>query len=93
MIGFSDEVDKQFMEIADISSLSEYQKCVIIILDEMHIKEGLVYDKHSGALVGFTDLGNINNLLTDLERSLASGSGVPTPALSKLCLFSWCTAY
>ena len=93
MIGFSDEVDKQFMEIADISSLSEYQKCVVIILDEMHIKEGLVYDKHSGALVGFTDLGNINNLLTDLERSLASGSGVPTPALSKLCLFSWCTAY
>ena len=85
-IGFSDEVNQQLMEVADISSLKEFQKCVVIILDEMHVKEGLVYDKHSGALLGFTDLGNINNLLTEFERSLASESDAPTMALPKTML-------
>ena len=85
-IGFSDEVDQQLMEAADISSLKEFQKCVVIILDEMHVKEGLVYDKHSGALLGFTDLGNINNLLTEFEWSLASESDAPTMALPKTML-------
>jgi len=81
MVGFSDEVDQQLMEAADISSLSEHQKCVAIIMDEMHIREGLVYDKHSGSLIGFTDLGNVNNLLMEFERSLESG--VHTENLSK----------
>ena len=83
-IGFSDEVDQQLMEAADISSLSEYQRCVAVIMDEMHIREGLVYNKHSGALIGFTDLGNVNNLLLEFERSLALDA--PTRNLSKTML-------
>ncbi len=51
-------------------SLSEYQKCVALIIDEMHVREGLVCDKHSGAIMGFTDLGDVNNLLQQFERSL-----------------------
>ena len=43
-VGFSDDVDQQLMEAAEISSLEEYQKCVGIILDEMYIKEGLEYE-------------------------------------------------
>lgn len=31
-----------------------------ISMDEMKIKRGLVFDKHSGTLVGFTDLGSVN---------------------------------
>ena len=72
------------MEAADISSLSEYQRCVAVIMDEMHIREGLVYNKHSGALIGFTDLGRVNNLLLEFERSLALD--VPTRNLSKTML-------
>ncbi len=53
-------------------------------MDEMHIREGLVYDKHSGALLGFTDLGNVNNLLAEFERSLSSDA--PTERLSKSML-------
>ena len=71
MVGFSDEVDQQLMAAANISSLSEHEKCVSIIMDEMHVREGLVYDKHSGALLGFTDLGNVNNLLMEFEHSLS----------------------
>ena len=83
-IGFSDEVDQQLMEAADISSLAEYQKCVAVIMDEIHIREGLVYDKHSGGLLGFTDLGNMNNLLVEFEQSLASDA--PTQSLAKTML-------
>ena len=83
-IGFFDDIDQQLMDAADISSLSGYQRCVAVIMDEMHIREGLVYDKHSGALLGFTDLGDVNNLLMEFERSLTSDA--PTESLSKSML-------
>ena len=38
----------QIMDTAKISSCEEKEKFVLIILDEMHIKEDLVYDKHTG---------------------------------------------
>lgn len=37
------------------------------VIDEMYIKEGLLYNKNPGTLVGFEDPGDINtNLLTML---------------------------
>jgi len=36
-------------------------------LDEIHIKENLVYKKHSGSLIGFTNLGNVNNHLLSFK--------------------------
>ena len=41
---------------------------MVLILDEMHIKEDLVYDKHTGELVGFTNLGSINQHLQAFEK-------------------------
>ena len=35
----------------------------------MHVKEGLVFDKHTGELVGFIDLGDTNNYIAKLERA------------------------
>ena len=34
----------------------------------MHVKEGLFFDKHTGMLIGYSDLGEINNLLSDYEQ-------------------------
>lgn len=68
--GFSDATDRQLMEAAGVSTAEEWQKCVVLILDEMHVREDLVYEKHTGALIGFTDFGDINNHLLQLERSL-----------------------
>lgn len=47
-VGFSDEVDRQLMEAAKIQSCPEREKYVIIIINEMHIKEDVVYDKRRG---------------------------------------------
>ena len=49
-IGFSSSVDQQLMEAANVVSCPERDKYIIIILDEMHIREDLVYDKHTGIL-------------------------------------------
>ena len=46
-------------------------------MDEMHIKEGLVFDKHSGELIGFTNLGDVNNHISSMEES-SSGKSMPT---------------
>lgn len=36
----------------------------------MYIKEGIVYDKYTAELIGFTDLVDFNSHLLSLERSL-----------------------
>ena len=46
--GFSEDVDRQLMEAASIQTCAEHEKYVILLMDEMHIKEDLVYDNHSG---------------------------------------------
>ena len=61
--GFSTEVDKQLMEAAKVAKAEEWEKCVALVMDEMHVKENLVYDKHSGALIGFANLGQTNQHL------------------------------
>ena len=36
----------------------------------MHVKEDLIFNKHSGELIGFSNLGDINNNLEVYLRSL-----------------------
>ncbi len=61
--GFSVEVDKQLMDAAKVEEAEEWQRCVALVMDELYIREDLVYDKHSGALVGLVNLGDMNECL------------------------------
>ena len=49
--GFHADVDKQLMEEAKVKTIPDFQKYVCLLLDEVRIKEDLVYDKASGKLV------------------------------------------
>ena len=49
--GFSDKVDKQLADAVKLDTAEEREKCVVLIMDEMHLKENLVYDKHTGQAV------------------------------------------
>ena len=53
--GFSAEVDKQLIDATKPDQAKEWEKCVVLVMDEMHLREDLVYDKHSGALIGFAN--------------------------------------
>ena len=46
--GFSDEVDQQICNAAHISSIEERERYSVLLIDEMHIREDLVFDKHTG---------------------------------------------
>ena len=50
--------------------MPEYEKLVILLVDEIHMKENLVYDKNTENLIGFVDLGDITNHLLAYERSI-----------------------
>ena len=52
-VGFSIEADRQLVDIlAQKNGLAKYG---MLMFDEMYIKQGLVYEKSTGALFGFTD--------------------------------------
>jgi hypothetical protein len=74
--GFSDATDQQLMEAAGVSTAEEWQKCVALIFDEMHVCEDLVHEKHTGAFIGITDFGDFNNRLLQLECSLKELRGL-----------------
>ena len=72
--GFSNDVDEMIVKEAKLDTLEEWQKHVVLIFDEMHIKEDLIFDKLTGELKGFINLGNINDHLLRLETSSKDGS-------------------
>ena len=47
---------------------------MLLLVDEMHIREDVVYNKHSGEIIGFANLGDINDHLLAFERSISTGS-------------------
>ena len=62
--------DLQLIETANVEKLREHEKLVGLILDEMHVKEDLVYDKWTGELIGFMNLDEISLHLSKLEEDL-----------------------
>ncbi|CAB4004957.1 Transposable element P transposase, partial [Paramuricea clavata] len=57
-----------------VKSFSGIQRYVVLVMDEMKIQSNLVYDKHSGDLIGFIDLGDpmTNYACLDKEDSVAT---------------------
>lgn len=80
--GFSVEVDCQLMQAANVTTCLGWQKLVILLLDEIHIREDLVYNKHTGKMIGFCNLGEINNRLLEFERSMEEKEGSCSPILA-----------
>lgn len=70
-VGFSSDVDLMLKQAAaEVSTSETLAQFVLMLIDEMHVREDLVYDKHSGELIGFTNLGEVNQHLLEFERSL-----------------------
>jgi hypothetical protein len=49
------------IKAANLQECQDHQKYVAVIFDEVHIRADLVYNKHTGELVGFCNFGDINN--------------------------------
>ena len=81
-VGFSSEVDKMLIQALKECKDNELAHYGLLIIDEMQIRESLVFDKHSGDLVGFVNLGDINQHLMEFENALNEDSSPPTMANS-----------
>lgn len=62
------------MAEANVANLEEWQKYIVLLIDEMKIKEDLIYDKGTGELIGFTNVGDISNHLHLFETALANSA-------------------
>ena len=48
---------------------TSYRSYVALLFDEVQIKDNLVYDKHSFRMIGFIDIGEVNNELLKFEQA------------------------
>ena len=66
--GFQDEVDGMLASEMKLDELPEWKKHVVLLLDEMKVKESLVYDKNEVKVIGFVNLGAVNDQIDQLEK-------------------------
>jgi hypothetical protein len=53
---------------------STLEKHVAVVFDEPRIKDSLVYDMHNSRIIGFVDVGAVNNDLLSFEQSVNNSS-------------------
>ena len=75
--GVSGEVVQRLKEDMNFDKCSSSQKKVTVLMDEMKIKSGLVFNKSTGKLVGFVNLGDINRDLETLKSILNEDPASP----------------
>ena len=80
-IGFSNEADRQLLDI--LQQKDHLAKYGVVLFDEMYVKQGLVFEKSTGALFGFTDLGDFNNQLDEFEASLKHNTSMLQRPIAK----------
>lgn len=85
-VGFSIEADRQLLDI--LNQKDGLAKYGVLLFDEMYIKQGLVFEKSTGALFGFTDLGDISNQLDEFLQSFKDHSdSLPRPLAKAMLVF------
>jgi len=65
--GFNPDIIDKLIEDSKLASLEEFQKNVSISFDEMKLQAGLMYNKSSGKLVGFTEMGEVNEEISNFN--------------------------
>jgi len=66
---FNKDVIERLIEDSRLEHLDDLQKNVLIMFDEMKVKCDLIYSKATGKLVGFTDMGDINEEIRKLQAN------------------------
>lgn len=75
--GFYPDLNLQLKKEAAIESLPQSKHYVSLVVDEMKIREDLVYDKNSGHIIGLTSLGDIGDLLSEMEQKCQGNTTHP----------------
>ena len=68
------------------ANLDTRENFVILVFDEVKVNDNLVYDKRGVRIIGFVDIGNVNNELLSFEQDSSL-------SLPNICWFLWCVVY
>ena len=68
--GFNPDILRELILDAGLEKIPEYKKNVAICYDEMKIKSSLVYSRTLGKMVGFTEIGNMNDEFKTFQEKL-----------------------
>ena len=74
--GFHSDVN-DLMRKSKIEQLTEVEKHVVVLLDEIKVREDIVFDKISGKVVGLVHLGDVNGGLHSFEQSVGKDVELP----------------
>ncbi len=55
---------------AQLDNIPNWKKYVVLLFEEMKVKESLVYNKHTAQVIGFIELGEVHDHLTQLEQAV-----------------------
>ena len=61
-------VDQQLASAANLTTYTEHERLVVLLLDEMHVRDDLVYDKYTGTLKGHQLFDPFWEAVSQLER-------------------------
>ena len=67
--GFNPDILERLIEDSKILEIDDFKKNVSLIYDEIKIKSGLVFKRSTGKLVGFTEMGEINEEIREFQSS------------------------
>jgi len=82
-VGTSSAIIQRLKEDMDYENCTPTQKKICLLIDEMKLKSRLVFSKTSGRLVGFVDLGSVNEEIEQLASSLEDDNTLPVCELAK----------
>lgn len=63
--GFNPEIVNELKQ--KVKDFSDIEKYIVLLFDEVKVQENLVWDKHTGELVGYVDLGDIDTNYATLQ--------------------------
>ena len=84
--GFSSELDQLLADELQVVTLPDWKKHVVAVFGEMKVKDSLVFNKHETEVIGFVDIGDVNNQLTQFERECSTHEQHPPIATHMLVL-------
>ena len=65
--GFNKDIVNELLE--KVKHFSDNKKVFVMLMDEMKIQENLVWDKHTGNLIGYVDFGDAELNYATLQKS------------------------
>jgi len=72
MIDNQNPLNKMLADATKLIELEDWQRVVGVLIDKIHIKEDLVYFKHTDQLCGSPNMGDIDEQLLKYENILSN---------------------